>query len=144
MTQALNLAQQAKNIGEVPVGALIIKDGEIIGKGFNRKETQNQVIQHAEINAIIEASTHLASWRLLDCDLFVTLEPCLMCAGAIYQARLRSVTFGAFDPKGGACGSLYNIHKDERLNHRFQVFSGIMEKECSLILKEFFQEKRKG
>lgn len=142
MRQALNLALSASTIDEVPVGALIVKDGLIIGEGYNQRETKRSVLSHAELEAIHQANQKLDSWRLTGCTLYVTLEPCLMCAGAIYQSRIDRVIFGAFDPKAGATGSLYEIQKDTRLNHRFEVIGGILADECSQILKDFFRKKR--
>ncbi len=143
MKRALTLAQSAASLGEVPVGAVIVKEGKIIGEGYNLRETSQCALEHAEIIAIREASNTLSTWRLLGCSLYVTLEPCLMCAGAIYQARLDHVIFGALDPKAGAMGSLYSIHEDQRLNHRLPVIQGILADESSTTLKEFFRKLRK-
>ncbi len=142
MTEALRLAAFAATIGEVPVGAVVVKDGEIIGRGYNRREIEGQATRHAEIIAIEEASEALGAWRLSGCTLYVTLEPCLMCAGAIYQARVDEVVFGAMDAKAGACGSLYRIHEDTRLNHRFLVHTGVLESESREMLQEFFRRRR--
>lgn len=142
MTSALRLAEQAYACHETPIGAVIVKDGQIIASAYNQKEQEHCATRHAELIAIEIASQKLNNFRLLDCDLYVTLEPCLMCAGAIYQARLRSVYFSAFDPKAGALGSLYSIHEDKRLNHRFSVFSGLLENESRNLLKSFFQQRR--
>lgn len=142
MTEALRLAAFAATIGEVPVGAVVVKDGEIIGRGYNRREIEGQATRHAEIIAIEEASEALGAWRLSGCTLYVTLEPCLMCAGAIYQARVDEVVFGAMDAKAGACGSLYRIHEDTRLNHRFLVHNGVLESESREMLQEFFRRRR--
>lgn len=144
MSQALELAETAAKEDEVPVGALIVKDNKIIAKAYNKKEQTNLVTKHAEIIALEESCKTLESWRLKDCTLFVTLEPCLMCAGAIYQTRLARVVYGCSDPKGGALGSLYTIHEDSRLNHNFSVTKNILEKECSGILKSFFRKKRRS
>ena len=144
MAKALELAQKAKALDEVPVGAVIVKDGEIIGEGWNHRETEATALGHAELMAIQAASKKLGSWRLLDCTLFVTLEPCVMCAGALVQARIPRVVYGAKDPKGGGMGSVYQIGQDPRLNHQIEITGSVMETECSLILKEFFQKKRRS
>ncbi|MBP6217688.1 MAG: tRNA adenosine(34) deaminase TadA [Oligoflexales bacterium] len=143
MRQALDRAYDACQIGEIPVGALIVFEGAIIASGFNQKEREQCSTKHAEILAIEEASRHLQNFRLLNCDMYVTLEPCLMCAGALYQARIRKVFFGAHDPKAGALGSLYSIHQDSRLNHRFEAEGGILTQESQTLLKDFFQKRRK-
>jgi tRNA(adenine34) deaminase len=142
MEQALSLAKQAYDCGEIPVGAIVVKNDQIIASAYNQKEAQQCCVYHAEILAIQAASKHLNNFRLSDCDLYVTLEPCLMCAGAIYQARLRSVIFGASDPKGGALGSLYQVHEDKRLNHRFPVYSGVQSLVSQGLLQSFFKERR--
>ncbi len=142
MKEALLLAEKAESMGDVPVGAVIIKDQEIIGHGFNSRESGHSAIAHAEVLAIQNACNLLKTWRLIGCSVFVTLEPCLMCAGAIYQARIQRVVFGAFDPKAGALGSLYKIHEDGRLNHRFMVKGGVLESNCSAILQKFFKSRR--
>ena len=142
MQQAISLARSAAKIDEVPVGALIVKNDELVSSGINLRESLDSVTAHAEIVAIEKANKILRSWRLSDCTLYVTLEPCLMCSGALYQSRIGRVVFGASDPKGGAMGTLYNIHSDERLNHQFEVTSGVMKKECSELLKNFFKLKR--
>lgn len=142
MEFALDLANRAALLDEVPVGAVIIYNDEVIATGHNLRHTSKRVIQHAEIVAIDAACRKLGSWRLSDCHLIVTLEPCLMCAGAISQARIKRVTFGASDPKGGALGSLYCVHEDTRLNHTFDVEAGLMQERCSELLKVFFRKKR--
>lgn len=142
MTEALALARDAATRGEVPVGAVIVRDGIVVGRGANLRETRQDATEHAEMAAIREACTTLKSWRLTGCELYVTLEPCLMCAGAIYQARLDRVVFGALDPKAGAMGSLYKVHEDARLNHRLPVEAGVLGDECGLVLKEFFRARR--
>ena len=144
MKRALELAKTAGAAGDVPIGAVIVRNGEILAEAFNEKEALNVPSCHAEILAIERAALKLDRWRLIDCDLYVTLEPCVMCAGAIVQARLRSVTYGAKDPKGGAVESLYQILSDGRLNHRPILTSGVMEKECGEILSEFFAARRKN
>jgi tRNA(adenine34) deaminase len=144
MAHALTLAKKAAGFGEVPVGAVIVYDGNIVGEGWNLRETRKSALEHAEIMAISAASKHLDRWRLSDAKLYVTLEPCLMCAGAIYQARIPEVIFGATDPKAGACGSLYKVNEDTRLNHRFLVRSGVLAEECGAILKDFFRQRRQN
>jgi tRNA(adenine34) deaminase len=142
MARALQLAEKAAQAGDVPVGAVIVRNGEILAEAFNEKEALKVPSCHAEILAIERAALKLDRWRLIDCDLYVTLEPCVMCAGAIVQARLRSVVYGAKDPKGGAVESLYQVLSDGRLNHRPLLQSGVLEEECSGILKKFFAERR--
>lgn len=142
MLQALELAREAARQDEVPVGAVVVKDATVVGVGFNLRETRQDATEHAEMAAIRSACAALKTWRLSGCELFVTLEPCLMCAGAIYQARLEKVWYGASDPKAGAMGSLYQVHEDVRLNHRLPVVGGIMSEECGGILKEFFRGRR--
>ena len=142
MKKAILEAGKAYDLDEVPVGAVIVKDGKIIGKGFNQKETSKDATKHAEIVAIKEACKALDSWRLTGCSMYVTLEPCAMCAGALVNSRIDSLVIGARDLKTGACGSVFNIVDDERLNHRIDVKFGVMEDECSIILKEFFKKLR--
>ena len=144
MNQALEAARKAGEIGDVPVGAVIARNGEILAVAHNEKEALKLPSCHAEMLAIERAALKLDRWRLIDCDLYVTLEPCIMCAGAIIQARLRSVTYGAKDTKGGAVESLYQVLSDERLNHRPLITSGLMEKECSEILSNFFAARRES
>ncbi|MCO5113015.1 MAG: nucleoside deaminase [Bdellovibrionaceae bacterium] len=144
MEQALELAQKAAALGEVPVGALIVDpQGEVLGTGYNLKESQQTATRHAEILAIEAANQKLGSWRLEGCTLYVTLEPCPMCTGAIWASRLQQVIYGASDPKSGYCHSLYELGKDSRLNHRFEAQGGILEEACSQILKDFFKTLRK-
>lgn len=142
MLEAIKEAQKAYAIGEVPIGAVVVRQGEIVGRGHNQRETSKRAIAHAEIMAIEEACKNLGGWRLIDCDLYVTLEPCLMCGGAIYQSRVVRLIYGAKDPKSGAFGSLYNLAEDTRLNHQVAVTAGILESECSTLLKQFFRELR--
>ena len=144
MGEALDLAKKAADLGEVPVGALLVLEGRVIGRGWNLRETRRSPLEHAEIMAIREASENVNAWRLAGAKLYVTLEPCLMCAGAIYQARISEVIFGALDPKAGACGSLYSVHEDARLNHRFLVKNGLLAEECGSVLKAFFRQRRKS
>ena len=141
MKEALLEAKKANLKGEVPIGAVIVFNNEIIGRGHNNRETKNQSISHAEIEAIQDACKNLGSWRLSDCDLYVTLEPCPMCAGAIINSRIKTVYFGAFDAKAGCCGSKINLF-DCGFNHRPTIFSKILEDECSKILKDFFAQLR--
>lgn len=143
MARALELAQKAADIGEVPVGAIVVKrsTGEIVGEGYNLRESGKSPLAHAEIIAINEASRHLGGWRLIDCELFVTLEPCPMCCGAIINSRVERVVFGAFDRKAGSCESVINLF-ELPYNHRPQVVSGVCEAQCSAILSDFFKELR--
>ena len=140
MSQALLEAESAFARGDVPVGAVLVRDGEIIGRGSNVKTTDPTA--HAEIRAIREAAKLLGSWNLSGCDLYVTLEPCAMCAGACVNARIRNIVFGARDPKTGATGSLYNIPRDVRLNHRCGVRGGVMEVSCAELLVKYFRLRR--
>ncbi|MCL2677095.1 MAG: tRNA adenosine(34) deaminase TadA [Streptococcaceae bacterium] len=142
MSQALLEAQKAEKNNEVPIGAVIVKDGKIIARGFNRRELDHQAIHHAEISAIQEANRVVGNWRLLDCALFVTVEPCIMCAGAIGLARIPQVYFGTINAKFGGVVSLYQILEDERLNHRVQVEQDILVDECTAIMRNFFSGKR--
>ncbi len=142
MNIALSLAMESAQEGEVPVGCVIVHDGLIIGRGRNRREKERSALAHAEIEAISEACRTLNSWRLSDCSLYVTLEPCPMCAGAIINSRVRSVFYGASDDKAGACGSVLNIF-EERFNHKPQLVGGILCDECGRILSDFFKSLRK-
>lgn len=143
MRAALTLAQCAWDAGEVPVGAVVVKDGEIIGRGFNQPITSNDPTTHAEIVALREAAQHVKNYRLVDCALYVTLEPCMMCVGAMLHARLKRVVFGAHDPKTGVCGSIIDLPKEEKLNHHTTFEGGVLRDECSAMLKAFFQSRRK-
>lgn len=143
MKIAIEEAKKCLFLDEVPVGAIIVKDGKIIARAHNLRETLRDATAHAEILAINEACRALGGWRLLDCTMYVTLEPCPMCAGALVNSRIKTLIFGTRDPKGGACGSLYNIVADERLNHRIEIIEGVLQDECSKLLKEFFKSKRK-
>ncbi len=142
MSQALDLAREAAEMGEVPVGAVVVAGGEVVGRGGNRRETRQDALAHAEILAIEEATRRVGSWRLTGCTIYVTLEPCAMCAGALVNARVDRLVFGAHDPKAGFCGSLGDLARDPRLNHRLQVTSGILEEECGELLRSFFQALR--
>lgn len=142
MEEALKEAKKAYNIGEVPVGAVIVKDGEIVGRGHNLTETKGDPTAHAEMLAIREAAGALGGWRLTGCSMYVTLEPCSMCAGALVWSRIEKLYVGTKDPKAGACGSVFNIAQSEKLNHRVEIEYGLMEDECSEILKNFFKDLR--
>ncbi|MFO8069234.1 MAG: tRNA adenosine(34) deaminase TadA [Alkalibacterium sp.] len=142
MNEALKEAKKAGEIGEVPIGAVIVKDGAVIGRGHNQRESSQNATTHAEMIAIQEANRKLGNWRLENCHLFVTLEPCVMCSGAIVLARLKSIYYGPSDPKGGAVRTLMTVLEDERLNHQCEVHSGVMEEECRLLLTTFFRELR--
>lgn len=143
MNEALKEAKKAYKKLEIPVGAVIVKDGEIIAKAHNIKEEKKDTTKHAEILAIQKASKKLNSWRLTDCEMYVTLEPCPMCAGAIIQARMKKVYIGTMDPKTGACGSVFNLFKDYKFNHNVEFETGLLNSECEKILKDFFIELRK-
>lgn len=143
MKEALKEAQKAYNKLEIPVGAVIVKDGKIIARAHNQKETKFDTTKHAEILAIQKASKKLEAWRLLDCEMYVTLEPCSMCAGAIINSRIKKVYIGAVDKKTGAVGSVLNLFKDYTFNHKVEYEKGIMERECEQILKQFFKDLRK-
>jgi tRNA(adenine34) deaminase len=142
MKIAIELAKKAADSGEVPVGAVIVCDDEIVARARNECEQRTMATAHAEILAIEEASKKLGRWRLSDCKIYVTKEPCPMCAGAIYQARMKRLVYGPPDRKGGAAGSLYNIVQDERLNWRLEVTSGVLEQENIALLQEFFRKRR--
>ncbi|MEK7249798.1 MAG: tRNA adenosine(34) deaminase TadA [Bacteroidota bacterium] len=142
MEYALKEAEQAYKRKEVPIGAVIVYDNRVIGRGYNQIETLKDPTAHAEIIAITAAASQLNNHRLADCTMYVTLEPCAMCAGAIVLARIPTLVYGAPDPKAGACGTLYNIVQDERLNHRVELVRGILEGKCRGILKDFFSKLR--
>ena len=142
MYEALEMARQAFEEGEVPIGAVIVHHDRMIGAAGNQREQLNDPTAHAEIIAITQAAEAIGSWRLLDCTLYCTLEPCPMCAGAIVQARIPQVVYGATDPKAGACHTLYQITNDARLNHRAVVIGGVLQEECRGILQEFFAQQR--
>ena len=143
MKLALKEAKKAYDKGEIPVGAIIVKDDQIIAKAHNLKEMKNDTTKHAEILAIQKASKKLNSWRLENCEMYVTLEPCSMCAGALIQSRIKKVYIGTMDYKTGACGSVLNLLKDFKFNHVVDVETGILSKDCEKILKNFFKELRK-
>ena len=142
MKAALREAAKAAAEGEVPVGAVVVHAGKIIGRAHNQRECLRDPTAHAEMIALTQAAAALGRWRLDGATLYVTLEPCLMCAGALVCGRVDRVVFGAADPKAGACGSLYQVGLDSRLNHRFDVEGGLLEEECGTILREFFKGKR--
>jgi len=143
MRIALKEASKAYEMGEVPIGALVVdQDGTILGKAYNETITRNDPTAHAEVLAMREAAQALNNYRLVNCTLYVTIEPCIMCAGAIVLARIQEVVFGAFDGKWGALDSLYKIGEDERLNHRFSVVSGVLEADCANLMQQFFLERR--
>ena len=158
MKAALAQAKRAAAIGEVPIGCVIVNDGQsaheagkyadppppgtVIGRGYTRRNTDHSTLSHAELNAIRKASRVLGDWRLEDCTMYVTLEPCQMCAGAIVQARIPRVVIGAMNPKAGCAGSLYNLLEEPRFNHQAQVIYGVMEAECAAVLERFFKELR--
>jgi tRNA(adenine34) deaminase len=142
MNLALAEAKQAAARREVPVGAVIVSRHRVVGRGFNQREERQSPLGHAEICAIEEASTALCSWRLNDCDIYVTLEPCIMCVGAILQSRIRRLIFGCLDPKAGAVESLYRLCEDDRLNHRVSVAGGVLTGPCTALLQQFFSELR--
>lgn len=143
MKAAIAEAHQAELLDEVPIGAVVVFKGKIIGAGHNMRERFEDATYHAEMLAIEEACQALHSWRLIDCDLYVTLEPCIMCSGAIINSRIRHVYYGATDPKAGGVESLYHLLNDSRLNHQVQITSGILGDECSQMLKSFFKAARK-
>jgi tRNA(adenine34) deaminase len=142
MKEALKEAQKAYEINEVPIGAVIVRNGEIVGRGYNQKETMKDATLHAEISAIKDACVNLRGWRLPGCTMYVTLEPCSMCAGALVNSRIERLVIGARDLKTGACGSVLNIVQMEKLNHQINVQFGVLEEDCSNILKTFFAELR--
>ena len=142
MGVALREAGKAADRGEVPIGAVVVRDGAVLGRGFNLRETRHDPTAHAELVAIRKASARLASWRLTGATLYVTLEPCPMCMGAILLARIDRVVFGCYDPKAGAAGSLYDLSADPRLNHRVDLTAGVREAECASIIRAFFATLR--
>ena len=143
MQEALKEAKKAYDKLEVPVGCVIVKDGKIIGRGHNLKETKKDTTKHAEIIAIQKASKKLDSWRLLDCEMYVTLEPCSMCAGAIINSRIKKLYIGEIEKKTGVAGSVFNLFEDYTFNHKVEVEKGILKEECEKIIKDFFKELRK-
>lgn len=139
---AIEQAKNAEENGDVPIGAVIVCRDQLVGKAYNQREQLKDPTAHAEIIALTQAAAYLQSWRLNACTMYVTLEPCPMCAGALVLARIDRLVYGCDDPKAGACGSLYDIVRDERLNHRLEVTSGILAEECGKLLQEFFQRRR--
>ena len=143
MKQAIDLAQKAYNLNDIPIGAVVVKNEKIIGKGYNQVKLLNDPTAHAEIIAITSAANTIKNWQLKDCEIFTTLEPCIMCSGAIINSRIKNIYFGAYDKKFGGCSSLYNICNDLRLKHRCGIKGGIMEIDCKWIIDDFFQKLRK-
>ena len=142
MKAAIKQAKKALALGEVPIGCVIVYEGKIIGRGYNRRNTDKNTLAHAEITAINKASKKMGDWRLEDCTLYVTLEPCQMCSGAIVQARISKVVMGCMNPKAGCAGSILNILDMPQFNHQVETSRGVLEEECSLLLKTFFKELR--
>lgn len=146
MRAALDEAAEAGRLGEIPIGAVVVRNGEIIASAHNLTETLKDPTAHAEILAVRKAAKVLGGWRLIGCDMYVTIEPCCMCAGALVWSRIENLYIGAMDPKAGACGSVFNIVRNDRLNHRIDVHTGIMEEECRRVVRDFFsglREKKK-
>lgn len=144
MREALNLAREAADHREVPIGCVIVYQGQIIGRGFNQRNMKKTTLGHAELAAIQEASEALGDWRLEDCTMYVSLEPCPMCSGAIVQARIPRVVIGAMNPKAGCAGSIYNLLQTEQFNHQAEMVTGVLEEESRQLLKEFFQSLRQS
>ena len=144
MQAAIAEAHLAEQLGEVPIGAVVVKEGQIIGRGHNLRESKHDPTAHAELEAIREACEQLGAWRLLDCTLYVTLEPCPMCAGAIVQSRLKRVVYGTTDPKAGCAGTLMNLLQEPRFNHETELTSGVLQLECAQLLTQFFRQLRKS
>ncbi|XCP86101.1 tRNA adenosine(34) deaminase TadA [Roseburia hominis] len=142
MKEAIRQANKAWQLEEVPIGCVIVHEGRIIGRGYNRRTTDGNPLAHAELIAIKKASKRLGDWRLEDCTLYVTLEPCQMCSGAIIQARMKRVVVGCMNPKAGCAGSIFNLLQVPKFNHQAELTTGVLEKECSLMMKEFFRELR--
>lgn len=142
MMEAIAEAGKAEQLGEVPIGAVIVKNNEIIGRGYNLRETSLDPTAHAEMVAIRDAAERVGAWRLLDCTLYVTLEPCPMCAGAIVQSRIKRVVYGTTDPKAGCAGTLMNLLQEPRFNHETELTSGILQPECAALLTQFFRRLR--
>ncbi len=143
MKEAIKQAKKALALGEVPIGCVIVSDGKIIGRGYNRRITDKNTLAHAELNAIKKASKAAGDWRLDGCEMYVTLEPCQMCSGAIIQARIKKVYIGAMNPKAGCCGSIMNLLNEPRFNHQAELETGILSEECSSMLTSFFRELRR-
>lgn len=143
MKEALRQAKKAEKLGEVPIGCVIVKDGKIIARGYNRRNTDKNTLAHAELQAIRKASKAVGDWRLEECTMYITLEPCQMCAGAIVQARIPRVVIGCWNPKAGCAGSILNLLNVPAFNHQVELTEGILQEECSTLLKEFFRKLRK-
>ena len=143
MKEALRQAKKAEKLGEVPIGCVIVKDGKIIARGYNRRNTDKNTLAHAELQAIRKASKAVGDWRLEECTMYITLEPCQMCAGAIVQARISRVVIGCRNPKAGCAGSILNLLNVPAFNHQVELTEGILQEECSTLLKEFFRKLRK-
>ncbi|HHT50813.1 MAG TPA: nucleoside deaminase [Eubacteriaceae bacterium] len=143
MKSAIKEGEKAYKAGEVPIGAIIVKEGKVIARAHNLKETKNNPTAHAEILAIQKAAKKLGTWRLEDCEIYVTIEPCVMCAGAILQSRIERLIFGAREPKFGGVASIVNILDNPKFNHRVEIIEGILEEECSRLIKDFFKDLRK-
>ena len=144
MREAIKQAKKAYAIGEVPIGCVIVYEGKIIGRGYNRRTIDKNPLAHAELIAIKKASKRMGDWRLEDCTLYVTLEPCQMCSGAIVQARMKKVVVGCMNPKAGCAGSILNLLQVEQFNHQVELEIGVLQEECSLMMKNFFKELRKA
>jgi len=142
MREAIRAARIAEENGDVPIGCVIVHENKVIARGYNQRHQLNDPTAHAEMVALTQAAEYVGNWRLEGCSVFVTLEPCCMCAGALVLGRVERLVFGCFDPKAGACGSVYNIVQDDRLNHRIEVTSEVLREECSGLLSEFFQRRR--
>ena len=144
MKEAIKQAKKAYAIGEVPIGCVIVYEGKIIGRGYNRRTIDKNPLAHAELIAIKKASKKMGDWRLEDCTLYVTLEPCQMCSGAIVQARMKKVVVGCMNPKAGCAGSILNLLQVEQFNHQVELETGVLQEECSMMMKNFFKELRKA
>lgn len=142
MKEALKQAQKAFTLGEVPIGCVVVHEGKIIGRGYNRRNTDKSTLAHAEITAIRKASKYIGDWRLEECSIYITLEPCQMCAGAIIQSRIDRVVVGCMNPKAGCAGSILNLLNVAEFNHQAELETGVLEEECSGLMKQFFQELR--
>lgn len=142
MREALVLAREAESAGEVPVGAVVVKDGEIVGRGYNAPISRHDPTAHAEIAALRDAARHIGNYRLVGCELYVTLEPCVMCVGAMFHARIARVIYGASEPKTGAAGSIFNLFTEPRLNHHARIEGGVLAEECGQVLSDFFAQRR--
>ena len=142
MKEAIKQAKKAEAIGDVPIGCVLVKDGQIIARGYNRRNTDKNTLSHAELNAIKKASKKLGDWRLEGCTMYVTLEPCQMCAGALMQSRIDRVVIGSMNPKAGCVGSVLNLLEMDGFNHKVEVIRGVLQEECSIMLSDFFRELR--